>query len=1373
MSFEKSFYIVGGTVRRDAPCYLQRQADNDLYAGLMRGQFCYVLTARQMGKSSLMVRTATQLREDGVGVAVLDLTAIGQNLNAEQWYGGLLSQIGQQLDLEDELVEFWEERPKLGPLQRWMQAIRQVVLPRYVGQVVIFVDEIDAVRSLPFSTDEFFAGIREFYNHRTEDVELERLSFCLLGVASPSDLIRDTRTTPFNIGQRIELHDFTEAEAAPLAEGLRREEKVGAALLKRILYWTGGHPYLTQRLCQAVADDASVNDSGGVDRLCEEMFFTRRASERDDNLLFVRERMLRSEVDVAGLLSLYAQAHQGKRVVDDETNSLVSIVRLSGITRVEEGRLRVRNRIYARVFDREWVKAHMPDAEVRRQRAAYRRGLLRASAVAAVIIAVIVSLAFTAIKQRNRAEGAVRRADHNLQQANLSAEEARQALAEAERQRQRADEQRMEAENQQRQAEEQKTEAERQRREAVNQQQIAEEQRNRADEQRARAEQQEELNRRQLYAAHMNLAAQEWDGANIGRMQELVNNYWPKAGQEDLRGFEWYYFWRLCHSDRFTLPRDKVSSLNYYGRVSSVAFSPDGKKLATAGSYLKLWDAATGRELTMLKGSSGFFPSVAFSPDGQKLAAAFSHVVKLWNLATGQELATLRGHAGGIMSVVFSPDGKRLASGSVDRTVKLWDVTSGQELSTLKGYTEQITSVAFSPDGKRLASGSNNNIVRLWDVATGQVLTTLSNIGRPAKLVDVVTGQELDFKVLRNEGQIFSVAFSPDGKRLLASGGSIFGLAMWDVITGQVMPQLTGHPDWIFSIAFSSDGKRMATGGYGRAVKLWDVATWQVLTTIKAHGDRVDAVAFSPDGKRLATGGGDGVARVWDIVSAQEAPPLRHEGAIRSVAFSSDGKKLVSGSADHTMKLWEVSTGKELAIFKGHTSPVWSAAFSPDGKILASGSGDHTLRLWDVATAKELTMIKGHAGEVRSVAFSADGKKLATGSADRTVRLWDVATSREIATLKGHPSGINSVAFSPDGKILASGGGDGTVRLWDVTTGQELAILRGHDAAILSVTFSPDGKKLASTGFERLVKLWDVGARQELANLEGHGSLVTSLSFSPDGRRLASGGGDRTVKLWDVDKAQELTTLKMYPYQVNSVAFSPDGKTLALGVAEGGVRLLRAATEQEVLARGRDPQPIRPPQGWLVAGNNPGNYGMRSDLEVRHKGSASGYIKSVSSQPQGFGTMMQKIKADDYRGKRVRLVGYVKGENIAQYAGLWLRVDGPGYILNFDNMENRPIKGTTDWKKYEVVLDVPEESIAIAFGILLGGEGQAWVDDLQLEVVGQDVPTTGYKGYSERRRDEFLKKAKDERARLEEADRAWAKNLPAKPVNLDFEGHKP
>ena len=375
-----SFFVVGGTLRGDAPSYIERAADQTLYRSLQAGEICYVLTARQMGKSSLMVRTAARLRENGARVAVLDLTSLGQNLTAEQWYNGLIERAGQQFRLEDEVEDCWHRFPQLGPMRRFMRVLSDAVLPVREGRVVIFVDEIDSVRSLPFSTDEFFAGIRECFNRRPSEPEIERLTFCLLGVATPSDLIRDTRTTPFNIGRRIELTDFTEQEATPLVQGLGTDNGAGSAVLRRIIYWTGGHPYLTQRLCQAVAQESTRNVAA-VDRLCRELFLSSRARDRDDNLLFVRERMLRSEVDTPGLLTIYERILEGKAVKDDETNPLISVLRLSGITRVDNGILKVRSRIYKEVFNDDWVTSNMPGAELRRQRVAYKRGLKRALAI--------------------------------------------------------------------------------------------------------------------------------------------------------------------------------------------------------------------------------------------------------------------------------------------------------------------------------------------------------------------------------------------------------------------------------------------------------------------------------------------------------------------------------------------------------------------------------------------------------------------------------------------------------------------------------------------------------------------------------------------------------------------------------------------------------------------------------------------------------------------------------------------------------------------------------------------------------------------------------------------------------------------------------
>lgn len=907
------FYIAGGTLHRDAQCYVERRADRELYDGLRQGQFCYVLTSRQMGKSSLMVRTALSLRESGVGVVVLDLTAIGQNLSFEQWYGGLFGSMSQQLDLEDELEDFWRAHDRLGPLQRWMASIREVVLPRYPGRVVIFVDEIDAVRSLPFSTDEFFAGIREFYNRRTEDAELERLTFCLLGVATPSDLIRDTRTTPFNIGTRIELTDFTEEEAGPLARGLGRETEVGKALLKRVLYWTGGHPYLTQRLCQAIAEEESVSSTNDIDRLCEELFFTTRARERDDNLLFVRERVLRSEVDLMSLLSLYEQVRRGKRVRDEEGNQLTGILRLSGITRVENGELKVRNRIYERVFDREWVAANLPDAEVRRQRAAYRKGLIRATAVAAVIIAVIASLGLAALKQRNRAVEESRRADRNAQHANSHAEKAQQALAGEAIERQRAEEQRTEAEAQ----------------------------REQADSQRIRAEQQELTNRRLLYAAQMGLAQQAWENSNIDRMQELLTGYLPKAGQEDLRGFEWYYLWRLCHAELRILPHSDA--------LRSVVVSSDGKKLAALSNdgLVKFWDLATGRELFTLKSHrvKGWL-SLALSPDGKKLVTGGDeNPVQFWDTATGKELSALSnlpGWASHVLSgwddsLAFSPDGKKLATGHENGQAKIWEVATGKELFMLSIIRGSIKSIAFSPDSQRLAVGSANGTVTLWKVATGQLLNTL----------EAPSGD-----------RILSLAFSPDGQSLATSCAS--GLVrLWEVTTGKEKGQgfLTG-PSAAQTIAYSPNGKMLATGSHDRIARLWDATTGRELTVFKGHVGRIYSVTFTPDGKRLVTGSGDRTVRLWDLTREPEPNILRgHAGTVRSVVFSPDGKRLATGSEDQLFKLWDATMGRELMPLQGVkamesnvVTPNWPAVlFSPDGKKLAAISSYTTIKLWDAA----------------------------------------------------------------------------------------------------------------------------------------------------------------------------------------------------------------------------------------------------------------------------------------------------------------------------------------------------------------------------------------------------------------------------------------
>jgi WD40 repeat protein len=596
---------------------------------------------------------------------------------------------------------------------------------------------------------------------------------------------------------------------------------------------------------------------------------------------------------------------------------------------------------------------------------------------------------------------------------------------------------------------------------------------------------------------------------------------------------------RVWDADTFQLIGHPLTGHTEY--VTSVAFSPDGHRLASA-SYdrtVRLWDADTGQAIGQpLVAHTQWVETVAFSPDGHRLASAGrDHTIRLWNADTGQPMGLpLTGHTDTVTRVAFSPDGHRLASASYDSTVRLWDADTGQPIGPpLNGHHNQVESVSFSPDGHRLVSGSADATIRIWDADTGQP------IGLPLN---------------GHDGNVQSVSFSPDGHRLV-SGSADDTVRIWDADSGQPIGEsLTGHRNTVWSVAFSPDGRHIASGSSDNTLRIWN-ADMQPLT---GHQGNVRSVAFSPDGHRLASASDDRTVRLWDADTSQPlGPPLTgHTDVVSSVAFSPDGHRLASASFDRTVRLWNADTGQPIgAPLTGHTDKVFSVAFRPDGLLLASGSADHTIRLWNANTGQPIgTPLTGHADWVETVAFSANEHRFASAGRDAPIRLWNANTGQPIgAPLTGHTNTVFSVAFQPDGRLLASGSADQKIRLWNADTGQAFGpTLAGHDGWVESVAFSPDGHRLASASNDRTIRLWDTDLRTAIGDpLIGHSKAVRSVAFSPDGLRLASGSDDQTLRLWPataspIDLCNKLTANMSHKQWREWVSPAIEYKTLCPGL---------------------------------------------------------------------------------------------------------------------------------------------------------------------------------------------------------------------------------
>lgn len=1241
MRTRASFFVTEGTLAQGAPCYIERDADARLFEALEAGEFAYVLDSRQKGKSSLMIRTRERLEEAGIRTILLDLQRFGSNLDPDRWYASLLMVAGEQLGIDDRLFELWDEQVNAGPMRRFFDALEHG-LAELGGPVVVFVDEIDFVRSLPFSTDEFFAAIRESYNRRAQSLLARssdnsnqsdepmksavepahpKVTFCLLGVATPSELIRDVRITPFNIGTRVELTDFTVDEAESFSAPLSVEGRDGRALLRRILDWTNGHPYLTQKLASAVAADEAARTPSSVDRLVEALFFSLKARTDEPNLADVSRRVLESPIEGVSteearsrVLDAYRHAREG-RLRDDDTDPVVNVLRLSGLTRTEAGFLRVRNRIYDRAFDTRWIEENLPEAELLRQRRAARRAAVRVGAIAGIVSLAIAALAVFGFNKANEAEKQRILARKTAQDmTGLAAKEKALRVDYEKQARELNDQVRAknlalsdketaleEAQKATRRAEDEKARADRERDAAIAARRESDRlgivARRREAEAKLSAEQARRATRE---AAQASLASAFLTGSPV-RMSAAIERA-KRAGDT---GWEGEFIQTLFDLQTY----DIVD-----GDIASFLSSPQDRAMLVTfdDSSALVWDPIGQRV------------DPAFRLDGLKVEeASFSDDDTIWILTPDKEVVVVQ--RGGLALGKYPVP----AGFDVQNVEFPWLIGTARSATVFLPNPEENVTLQLI-DVRQQPTPWDTGIRELVDLWIGEkTIVLLDDKGLTVYDIELKSSQPIAGTDYLEEGCHMALSLS---ETLLA-----FTTSRWShdvaianrhdgrIVDRKQVPQRS----WVDGLQFSPTGSLLAIA-HGKNVILWDFVQ-ETERTLAGHDATVNRLVFSRDGRFLVTGSDDGSGRTWTVDKAiaigefrtsgariQTLMPIGDEGA--SMAFLTDGtvtfweparsrmsvylrlgeriealaphpkQPIVAAGGYETGTIFGIDclTGREAWSVDGPDG-IWELAWSPSGDRLAIGTRHEGILMLDPAKRMVDRFVDPYSDqevEVRSIDWSSDGRHLYWVDNLGFVRCASVTPPRVLWEVQVAPQQyaqyLNSVELSADGKTLFVAGDDDHVTALDPASGKvrhkwanivptslggELRGAHVDDSQILLgdvwvANPSPDGKRLLVTGTD-VVRVVDLATQKTQMLLKEHRATVRFAYWFDGGRRIVTGGWDGKVKVWDADSGLSLLEFDHGDVEVRNAAFSDTARALVTSDSDGGVRIWRGKSNPQ------------------------------------------------------------------------------------------------------------------------------------------------------------------------------------------------------------------
>jgi WD40 repeat protein len=1035
----KPFFVAGGTVPPGSASYVERAADRELFEALLAGEYCYVLSSRQMGKSSLAVRTIGKLEASGVRCAFVDLTRLGAtDATPERWYAGLLAEIGRALGMRSEAMAYLRANQDLPATTRIFSFLRDIALVAIDGPVVLMIDEIDAVRTLPFSVDDLFAGLRELWNARASDARMERLTICLLGAALPSDLISDPRRTPFNIGRRVELRDFSLSEAKPFASEL------GEAKLKRVFYWTGGHPFLTQALCAGLAA-APLSE---VDRFVRERYLDARARDTDTNLSDVARRLLgEGDSNVndsvrADTLSLYERMLRGKEVTDDEANTAAARIKMSGTAKVENGLLKPRNRIYATAFGTDWTRSNLPGKELRRQRRAFLQGVFRTSAVATVVVAALAALAWNNLRLANIAEQGRVKARYDayvetmrtlplmLQQNDLSSID-----------------------------------------DAIDGQK----------DEPARGWEWAYWHHLTHTALRRIPPSQNGNPVVAMAVNPDGRRLATKVGKEP-----------PVITDVVTgLKISTQPSGKPYADLERMLFSSRGSRLITitTDGLVSLFDVETGRLLREKQfprfaviESKGFlenpttltysrrsissfdvdaleFHRIAPVPFGfQSFSTDINHGVLSWlqpkskggkslvvyGIKPFVEKLRIDVTASDLSHLFWMRDGSRVFVPGLDGRISLVDLKSKRTLWTqqVSNKMGNVWQIRVSPDEKQvLVTGSTRECALCNLLPHG--VQTVKSYPETSFAEFMTAGRFLtwywDVRVYdtRADNSEIPYRLGSTGSSHISSEGRVSavdstGAKTLDLMNPGAAPQ---SPHVATGAGLTSDRENKVwfrERSTGDKVDVLDGVSGQLeftIPTTKAPpspiGDR------TVEGQFVALKTDDAIVTIVSR-SGHEFRNIRLDANVTAVRFSRGGRFLAIADDDGWLTVYRTEDVSRPAWKSfGHSKVGFlDIEFSPDDKRIAAARYDDEAEVFDSSTGHLEFPLKGHSQICNAVTWSPDGKRLATGSSDQTVRVWDASNGRELGIIGYHDSQVDAVRFFRDGRTLASISQDGVTKLW-------------------------------------------------------------------------------------------------------------------------------------------------------------------------------------------------------------------------------------------------------------------------------------------------------------------------------------------------------